>query len=85
MISVNAKHVLEMSFNDLEKYCDKHKTSLQDLEQELNLICTEAARMAEYIATRRCGGYGDQGHEKAVKSSAKRLKAVRKALGYSYP
>jgi hypothetical protein len=58
--------------------------------------CTEIANECETIIQRlafvgaytaaRCGdGGGDSGHEEAMKQARKRVKAIRKAMGFTYP
>jgi len=43
------------------------------------------SRLVEYLEIRGAAGLGDSGHDEAIKHSAKRLKKVRNALGYTYP
>ena len=43
------------------------------------------AYLAEYLENRGGGDFEDQGHEAAVAAANKRLKRVRKALGYTSP
>jgi len=41
--------------------------------------------IAAYLDARGGDGTGDHGHEEAMKQARKAVKAVRKALGYTYP
>lgn len=58
----------------------------QDFTHELDALSQRAAMLAEYIEARRgLDGCGEKDHADAVILCNKRLRAVRKALGYSYP
>lgn len=44
-----------------------------------------ASYLADYLDTRGGAGCGDHGHEAACKSAQRRVKRVRKALGFLIP
>ncbi len=58
----------------------------QDLERELEDVAQRSAMLASYISTRKgLDGCGDKDHGEGVKAARKTHKAIRKALGFSYP
>lgn len=62
-----------------------NSSEMMTLQDELGRIAQAAARMSAYLTMRGAAGCGDHGHVAAVKHSNKRIRAVRKALGYTYP
>jgi len=60
-------------------------SELSELESELDSLTQNACMAAEYIGHRGTYGCGDSGHDKAFKAAEKKLKKVRKAIGYTYP
>lgn len=56
-----------------------------DLIRDLESLIQRASMLSGYLEMRYGSGCGDQGHDDAVKESNRRLKAVRKALGFTYP
>lgn len=58
---------------------------LAEYARTLQAIAEKAARLAEYCEERGGDGCGDRGHESAVAAANRRVRKVRKALGYQYP
>lgn len=58
---------------------------VQQAERWLSQIASTAGDRAAYLMKRGAAGCGDSGHDDAIKYAGLRLKAVRKALGYTYP
>ena len=56
-----------------------------DLEHWLDGVCERAALLSGYLDARGNTGCGDNGHAEGVKYGNRKLVAVRKALGYTYP
>lgn len=64
---------------------DMNPHEIQELEDAASSLAQIAAELGFYLMMRGAAGAGDHGHDKAFEYARKRLKAVRKALGYSYP
>jgi hypothetical protein len=56
-----------------------------DVQNDIDAVCEQSARLAGYIRARADATGGDQGHDKAVKNSTVMNRRVRKALGYLVP
>lgn len=59
--------------------------SVQDIERQAAALAQGAAMLSAYADARGAAGCGDSGHEAAIKHAQKRLKAVRRAMGYTAP
>ena len=80
---MKAQEILKRPYVDLPYLCMNLKNA-QEIEKDLDAIAERAACMAAYIAE-ACGTYGcgSRSHEDSLKALNKRMKAVRKALGYN--
>jgi hypothetical protein len=56
-----------------------------EIANECETLLQRLAFVGAYTAARGGNGCGDCGHESAIKQARKRVKAVRKALGFTYP
>lgn len=66
--------------------CDSMTSQQKDaMIRELDSLIQRMAMLSAYVGRRYGYGCGDQGHDSGVKEANKRLTAVRKALGYTYP
>lgn len=65
--------------------CQQHGISIQEVESALTSISVGAGKLAYYLGHRGAFGFGDHGHEEAMKKAQQREKALRKANGYTYP
>lgn len=63
----------------------RNGNEVQAIQDRLLSIAQWSAHLAEYLSYRGAAGCGDHGHEPAKKAADKKLRRVRKALGYSYP
>jgi len=61
------------------------KSDLQELDKLAGRLSYRLAMVSEYLSHRGTDGYGDSGHEEAVKQAEAIKKKVRKALGYAFP
>lgn len=69
--------------NELEE--TERDTVMQDIERVVSQTATKAALLSGYLCARGVSGCGDAGHENALGHGQKRVRKVRKALGYTYP
>jgi hypothetical protein len=60
-------------------------SEIQEIEGEAGQLAQAAAFLGEYAGYRGAYGCGDHGHADAVHQASKKVKRVRKALGYTYP
>ena len=80
--------LLDIGYNEWEKLIDSLNDGGIDLARMSDIassISVYAAEISEYLGERGGNGYGDHGHDDAMKDVAKTRKRIRKALGYSYP
>lgn len=57
----------------------------QEASDYLAFISVEAGVLSYYLGYRGAFGCGDSGHEDALAKAEKKRKALRKAMGFSYP
>ena len=58
---------------------------LQAMARTLDILSQSAAKAGEYLDQRHGCGFGDRGHETAMKRGDAVCRRVRKATGYTYP
>jgi len=75
-----------ISRNEWGERVDKMNShEIQELEDAASQLSQIAAELGFYLMMRGAAGTGDHGNDKAFEYARKRLKAVRRAIGYSYP
>jgi len=62
-------------------YADLTVTQASELGKKLDNVIQQFARITDYLGRRNAG----QKHKHAFRGGDKRLRHVRKALGYTYP
>ena len=87
--------LLNTGRNDWDKLlsptCDEDPTlnfsisELSEIEDVFNQMTQKACLLSEYIGHRGTYGCGDYGHNEAEMKAEKKLKKVRKAIGYTFP
>jgi hypothetical protein len=84
--NVKAIEFLTMPRNDLANAIDEMPSSARgELARELDSIVQAAAFAFGYVDHRYGNGCGDQGDVDSMKNARRKLKQVRKVLGYTYP
>jgi hypothetical protein len=77
---------LTLSRDNLKVVCDTHTGgTVRELEDMLSQSMQKLAWAQGYLMARGATGCGDSGHEQACKDADKRLKKIRKAMGYTLP
>lgn len=90
-MSPELSRLLTVGRNDWESLVDQMRgegsqaSAVVQLETEASALSALAAEISGYLMHRGASGCSDSGHGKALAAAQKKLKRVRKALGYSYP
>ena len=83
---MSTDNFISVGFNHWDEAFKKiHPSKIQDLERTADGLCQQYALLSGYLSLRGAAGCGDHGHEDAMKEANKKLKKVRKALGFTYP
>ena len=78
--------MLELSMTDWDEAVQALGTSDKvKLADSADHIATRLAMLSAYLTYRGAAGFGDHGHDDAVRQAERARKRVRKALGFSYP
>ena len=86
MLSAETERILATPYARLDELLQEAPPEdAYEVIQELNEIAQRAALVSEYLTQRLGSGWGILPHEIAMKASIERYRAVRKAMGYSYP
>jgi len=59
--------------------------ALQEIAREADGIAQKCVLVSQYLCYRGACGFGDHGHDDALKEAQKDLKKVRKAMGFTRP
>jgi len=71
---------------DIERICDGIAgRDAQEIGRTADWMAQRAAFLSAYADARGASGCGDSGHDRAIRTAQKQLKAIRKTLGYTYP
>jgi hypothetical protein len=72
--------------DNLKVVCDTNRGEVvRELEDKVSRTMQDLAWAQGYLMARGAAGCGDSGHDEAVKDAEKRLKQVRKAMGFTMP
>lgn len=80
------KDFLDANQNEFNKlFVELEIGQVQELAKEADWLAQRSAIVAAYLEARGANGCCDNGHESGIHEGGRRLKTVRKALGYDFP